>query len=111
VIDYTQPKEQVFFDAAMMICSNSSEHMVYELGWYISQIAYGMDLLTMEGANDFFVVLNGQLHIGQRREEQMDLLVRSLREKFDLDGGKRRLTFLNGVFNEKMGRLTPEWVA
>jgi hypothetical protein len=108
VIDYTQPKEQVLLDAAIKICTASGDHMVYELAWYVTQIAFGMGLLTVEDANTFFVSTSTKI-CGQRpRAEQMQVLMQLLGEKFG--STKTVLTGQSSDLSEKLGRLTPSWV-
>lgn len=107
-IDYTQPTEKVLLDAALMICSVSEEYMVYELGWYIIQIAYGMDLFDCDAANAFFVYMSKALGEERTRNEQIKLLVRLLKETFD--GKRRKLAIAGGGLSEKTGSLASLWV-
>jgi hypothetical protein len=43
------------FDAALMICAVSDNYVVYELGWYIIQMAYSMDLFDCDTENAFYI--------------------------------------------------------
>lgn len=99
IIDYDKSTETVFLEAAAKICANNKDKMIYELGWYIIQIAFGMGLLENKEADEFFVIMSKQLEEKKDQQDQMLRLLQLLHEKSGVKG--RSLSGWDGVSSEK----------